>query len=147
MLDPRTAATRRAHTDRALALGIDEAFINEMVESFYGRVRRHPNLGPVFDAVIGNDWEAHLVTMKNFWNALTFYNGRYKGKPVPAHRAVPGIEPEHFSTWLEIWRDTLEDISPDPAVAEYYTGRAGNMARSLQQNIFKQPDKGQSPGA
>ena len=69
-------------------MGIDEAFINEMVESFYGRVRRHPQPGA---GIRCGDrqrlGEAHLVTMKNFWNALTFYNGRYKGKPVPAHRA------------------------------------------------------------
>jgi hemoglobin len=43
------AIRERAVADMA-AMGVDEAFVDRLVETFYGRVLAHPELGPVFDA-------------------------------------------------------------------------------------------------
>ncbi|MGO8205092.1 globin, partial [Rhizobium ruizarguesonis] len=35
---------------------VDAAFIDRLVETFYGRVLAHPDLGPVFDAKLSGRW-------------------------------------------------------------------------------------------
>ena len=39
--------------------GIDEAMIERLVHTFYGRARRDPLLGPIFDSTV-QDWERHI---------------------------------------------------------------------------------------
>ena len=63
----RSAAERRQDIqDNAARLGIDEAFISRLVETFYARVRADRNLGPIFERVV-DDWPAHLAKLKDFW--------------------------------------------------------------------------------
>ena len=40
--------------------GIDEAMIERLVRSFYGRARRDTLLGPIFDGTV-QDWERHMT--------------------------------------------------------------------------------------
>ena len=68
----RTASARRSDIAvRAAAMGVDEAFIGVLVDRFYEAVRADPELGPVFEAAIGEDWSTHLQTMKHFWACRT----------------------------------------------------------------------------
>ncbi len=135
MHDQRTLDARQQAVDQAASIGINETFINNLVEEFYHRIRKHQTLGPVFDSAISEHWGPHLGKMKDFWSALTFYNARYKGKPVPAHQAVPGIRPEHFDPWLAIWRATLEDLAPNAQVVDFFLFRARGMAKSLRKAV------------
>ncbi len=81
----RSAEERRAEIQaNAARLGIDDAFISDLVETFYARVRAHPRLGPIFNGEI-DDWPAHLAKLKDFWASVALNAGRYSGKPVPAH--------------------------------------------------------------
>ena len=64
-------------------------------------------LGPIFLAAIGEDWTAHLKTMCDFWSSVMNTSGRYKGKPIPAHVKLPGIEPRHFEHWLRLFSETV----------------------------------------
>jgi hemoglobin len=59
------AHARAAKRAEAIQLGIDEDFIDAMVERFYGSVRADALLGPIFDARIA-DWPHHLARMKQF---------------------------------------------------------------------------------
>ena len=40
---------RRDIQDNARRLGINEAFISRLVETFYARIRKHALLGPIFE--------------------------------------------------------------------------------------------------
>ena len=44
------AAIRERAEAEMLEMGVNEAFIGRLVETFYARVLAHPDLGPVFDA-------------------------------------------------------------------------------------------------
>ncbi|MEZ5947552.1 MAG: hypothetical protein R3C04_12010 [Hyphomonas sp.] len=62
----RTGEERRASIEEnAEALGIDEAFISTLVDTFYGKVRGDAPIGPVFEGAIGESWDAHLPKMKS----------------------------------------------------------------------------------
>ena len=63
----------------------DEQQIKELVDSFYSRVRKDELLGPVFAEAIGEGWDAHLVTMSDFWSSVLLASGRYKGNPMLVH--------------------------------------------------------------
>ena len=132
----RSAEERRRDIQaHAASLGIDEAFIETLVETFYGRVREHDRLGPIFNGEI-DDWPDHLAKLKDFWASVAMNAGRYSGKPVPAHVELEGVRREDFGEWLGLFRRTLEDISPGAETVDYFMVRAERIAQSLQLAMF-----------
>ena len=128
---------RREIQENAARLGIDEAFISDLVEAFYRRIRAHPLLGPVFEGEIGDHWDPHLATMKDFWSSMAMNTGRYSGKPFPAHMKLTGITPAHFNIWLALFRLTLEDLTGNAETVGYFMERANRIARSFQLGMFE----------
>ncbi len=114
---------------------VTEADIRRMVEAFYAKVRRDPVLAPVFEAAIGPDWEGHLQVMVDFWSSVLRMTGRYKGKPLQVHRALPDLKPAHFDRWLGHFRVTAAETQT-PAAAALFVQRAERIAATLQQGIF-----------
>ncbi len=136
----RSAAERRKAIQlNAAAMGIDEAYISLLVETFYDRVRANSELGPIFDHVIGDNWGPHLARMKNFWASVALNAGLYSGKPVPKHQNLNNVTSQHFETWLSLFRQTLEDTAPTPAAIDYFMERADRIASSLQLAMFGLP--------
>lgn len=132
----RSAEERRQELrDHTAALGIDEAYISTLVETFYTRVRAHPVLGPVFDVAI-SDWGPHLETMKDFWSSVALGTGRYSGRPVPAHARHRHIQQVHFNLWLALFEQTLRDTAATPEAAAFFLERANRIAQSLQYALF-----------
>lgn len=128
---------RREIQENAERLGIDEAFVSNLVENFYARVRAHPLLGPVFQNEIDDNWAPHLATMKDFWSSVAMNTGRYSGKPFPAHMKLTGITPAHFNIWLALFRLTLEEMSDTAETVDYFMERANRIARSFQLGMFE----------
>jgi len=52
MTSPHALAAHQKIREDAVRIGIDEAFISTLVDTFYARVREHPQLGPVFEAAV-----------------------------------------------------------------------------------------------
>lgn len=127
---------RREIQERADAMGVDRAYISTLVETFYGRIRAHPTLGPVFENAIGDEWDPHLEKMKQFWASVALNAGTYSGKPVPAHKKHTTIEARHFTLWLTLFREVLEETAPTPEAVDYFMERADRIARSLQLAMF-----------
>lgn len=136
----RIASERRAQVQAdATAMGIDDDYISLLVDTFYTRIRADAELGPIFDKVIGDNWGPHLARMKDFWASVALNAGRYSGKPVPKHQKLGEATPDHFVKWLSLFRQTLEDTAPSPAVVLYFMERADRIANSLQLAMFGLP--------
>lgn len=143
MTDSRALDRRQAIIDQAYAMGINNAYIDQLIETFYMRIREHAILGPVFDQAIGDNWPHHLSRMKDFWASVTMNAGRYSGKPVPAHRQhSESIQEWHFGIWLGLFKQTLEDTAPSPEAIDYFMVRAERIAESLKLAIFGMPGLG-----
>ncbi|MBN9557678.1 MAG: group III truncated hemoglobin [Alphaproteobacteria bacterium] len=133
---------RRAQIVRGIVekTGVDEGMVKTLVHTFYGKVRQDPLLGPVFDRVIGDHWDAHLAKMCDFWSSVMLMSGRYKGNPMIAHMRLKMVGPQHFERWLQLFGETAEEVCP-PNASEAFVARAQNIARSLQLGMFYRADR------
>ncbi|HWU93351.1 MAG TPA: group III truncated hemoglobin [Sphingomicrobium sp.] len=130
---PHALAARDEKRREALALGIDEAFVSDLVENFYGRVQRDPELGPIFDARVG-DWPTHLERMKRFWRSVLFSSGEFLGNPMIKHAMIPGLDRALFDRWLLLFGETLDELG-DADAREHVHSRARMIAGSLLNGI------------
>jgi len=105
--------------------------IETLVATFYARIRQDDVLGPIFLAAIGEDWTAHLKTMCDFWSSVMNTSGRYKGKPIPAHVKLTGIEPRHFEHWMRLFSETAHELF-GADLAAMFVQRAERIAESLK---------------
>lgn len=133
------AAIRERAEAEMKALGIDDVFIGRLVDTFYGRVRAHPELGPIFDARLSGRWPEHMEKMKSFWTSVAFRSGAYGGKPVQAHLGIANMSPELFPKWLALFAATLDDIAPNNDAKAWFMTTAERIARSLTLSLFYNP--------
>ena len=126
-------AALRASLAPGPAAGVDEALIARQVPTFYGKVRRDPLIGPIFEAAI-TDWDTHLAKLCDFWSSVLLGTGRFQGAPMAAHIRLPGLAAPHFARWLELWRETARETCP-PAAADLFIARAEMIARYFQMGI------------
>jgi len=113
-----------------------ESQIEDLVATFYARIRKHPSLGPIFARVIGDDWTPHLKVMCDFWSSVMLTTGRYKGRPIPAHVRINQqrqglIAPEHFTEWLSLFEATAKELFA-PDLAASFVEKARRIAESLK---------------
>jgi len=90
-----------------------------LVDNFYGKVRKDPLIGPIFDQVIQDRWPEHLEKMYRFWQTVLLEDHTYFGSPFPPHANLP-VEWVHFEKWLELFNQTID---------EHFTGEVAAEAR------------------
>lgn len=114
---------------------ISEETLPLLVDAFYARVRQDPDLGPIFNDAI-HDWPEHLERLSAFWSSVMLTSGRYKGRPVPAHKKHEDrVAPEHFTRWLALWKATTDELMI-PEAAQALQAAAGRIGESLQLALF-----------
>ena len=128
--------TRKRLQSEARAMGITEDYITLLVDAFYGKVRAHPELGPVFDNHIQDHWPDHLARMKLFWNSIALRTGTYRGNPLPVHKALSDARSEHFQIWLDLFKETLVETAPSTGVVDQFMKYATSMADRLSKAMF-----------
>ncbi|QRM53905.1 truncated hemoglobin [Sinorhizobium sp. BG8] len=132
------AIRNRADADME-QIGVTPGFIPLLVDTFYGRVRAHDMLGPVFEARLAGRWPEHMEKMKRFWSAVAFKDGGYGGKPVMAHQGIAGLQPPLFQAWLGLFSETLDDIAPSQEAKAWFMETAERIAKSLVLSLFYNP--------
>lgn len=80
--------------------------IDRVVAIFYGAVRRHEILGPIFANHV-TDWPAHEQRIASFWRNAIMYDRGYDGNPMRVHMAAGDVEAAHFEHWLMLFDATL----------------------------------------
>lgn len=115
--------------------GLDQKLVRAVVEAFYGRARRDPLIGPVFNSRIPDDhWPAHIDLITEFWNSMLLGTGTYAGRPMPKHMAIPELDDAHFMRWLRLFRETVEELCP-PDIAALFIERSERIGNSFRMNI------------
>lgn len=118
-----------------------EEEVTRLVHGFYDRVRADSQLGPIFDAHVG-DWDVHLAKMVQFWSSLLRGTGTYRGSPMPVHIALPDLNAGLFQQWLALFHQTT-DTFPNRPFAERAEEFAHRVARSLWYGyqLSREPDR------
>jgi hemoglobin len=116
---------------------ITEESITRLIDSFYGKVRTDPELGPVFERKIAPDqWSAHFLKMYAFWSQIMLGTRRYKGNPILKHAAIPNLLAPMFERWLSLFGETAQEIF-SPHVAAEFQQKADRIAESLKLCLFR----------
>ncbi len=136
-LPEHVRAARARKRAEAETLGIDDAFISLLVETFYSSVRADDRLGPIFTAHV-NDWDAHLARLKQFWRSVLHSSGEFTGNPMRTHMALPTLAADDFAHWLELFYAALVRLGTSPAAIHEIGTRARMIADSLLTGIAMQ---------
>lgn len=127
---PRRPAARQGP---GVAAGVTEAMIHAQVHAFYGKIRTDPVLEPIFNREI-DDWDHHLAKMCDFWSSVLLMTGRFKGAPTAVHARLEDVRPAHFAHWLDLFRQTAQEVCP-PQAAALFVAKSEIIAQSLQLHI------------
>jgi hemoglobin len=114
---------------------LDEPMVAAVVSEFYAKARRDEVIGPVFNRIVAADhWPEHIQTITDFWSSMLLGTGRYRGRPMPKHLAIPELNDEHFQRWLTLFRETAEELCP-PHIAALFVDRAERIGFSFRIRI------------
>ena len=108
----------------------DLSSIIVLVDDFYGKVHSDKLLGPIFSAVIKDDWQSHLDKMYAFWNAALFGGPGFKGSPFAMYATLP-IALGHFARWIKLFAQSIDEHFEGPKASETKT-KAGLMSMMCQ---------------
>jgi hemoglobin len=111
---------------------ITETQISDLVDRFYAKVRLDPEIGPIFNAIVG-DWPHHLATLKDFWSTVLLTTGRYKGDPMMTHLQLP-LDPAHFERWLALFAETANVVFPSELAANVIA-KSQRIAQNFKNGI------------
>lgn len=117
--------------------------IARVVQTFYGAVRRHEVLGPVFAGHV-EDWPAHEDRIAAFWRNAILYDRGYDGSPMRAHMNAGDVRPEHFDDWLMLFDATLLRVLPRET-ARAWSALAHRIGAGLRMGVRDLRDGGGPP--
>ncbi len=116
--------------------------IKQMVDIFYGKVRKDDLLADIFNGIIKDNWPTHLEKMYRFWQTILLEEHTYNGSPFAPHARLP-VEGKHFDRWKQLFFETVdENFSGDKATEAKF--RATKMAEMFQLKIeyFQNQNRG-----
>lgn len=117
--------------------------IDRVVAVFYGAVRRHEVLGPVFANHV-SDWPAHEARIASFWRNAILYDRGYDGNPMRVHRQAGDVRPDHFPVWLALFDETLRRSLP-PDTARSWSALAHRIGQGLRMGVMDARDDDTGP--
>lgn len=130
--------TARPAPPRVPAVNISPDEIALLVDRFYGDIRAHPRLGPLFEGRLAGKWDPHLERMNRFWRSVLLHSGEYSGQPVVKHNGLPDLQEDDFRLWLELFESTTAKLF-EAETGAAITVIARRIARSLWLARFGTP--------
>lgn len=119
--------------------------IEQLVRTFYGKVRQNETLGYIFDDIMKIDWEHHIPILVDFWETILLDTNSYTRNAMGEHFKVNQkikLEPLHFTTWLNLFDSTVDELFSGEK-AELAKKRAHSVAQIMQLKM-NQINKGNS---
>lgn len=112
-------------------LSLDD--VKNLVDTFYGKIRKNELLGPIFDEHIQDRWPQHLEKMYTFWQTVLLKEHTYFGSPFVPHANLP-VDNIHFNTWVRIFNETVDELFKGD-IAEEAKWRGAKMAEMFETKI------------
>jgi hemoglobin len=107
----------------------DRKDVEQLINSFYDKVKQDDVIGFIFNDVAKVNWEKHLPVMYDFWENIIFLTNTYSGNPMQVHmhlnRRVQ-LAKEHFERWLKLFTGTVDEL---------FEGKNANVAKEKAVSI------------
>lgn len=113
------------------------ADIEQLIITFYDRVKADPLLGYIFNEVAKVNWETHTPVIVDFWETILLDNPVYRKNAMEVHYLLHAKQPftaGHFERWLQLFEQTVHDLYAGP-VATMAIKRARGIASLMQFNL------------
>jgi hemoglobin len=108
-----------------------EDFVERLLDAFYAKVRRDPELAPVFEGIIRDRWPEHMLRIKSFWlTALRISSGYHGPDFMPAHLRHASIQATQLTRWLALFEETVQEMAPADEQA-----RLMRIAHAMAENL------------
>jgi hemoglobin len=120
------------HPNAEVAVPVNQADIDTLVDVFYARVQHDEVIGPIFNEAV-EDWPAHLALLKGFWASVLLGVGQFKGNPLETHLKLP-ISREHFERWLVLFAETATELLPAEKAA-LFIDKSQRIAETFQRGM------------
>ncbi|MGY6742777.1 MAG: group III truncated hemoglobin [Cecembia sp.] len=117
--------------------------IEQLVDSFYSKVRKDELLGEIFEQIIQDKWPEHLDKMYRFWETVLLEDHTYFGSPFTPHAHMP-VEERHFKRWVSLFNETVDELF-EGEKAERAKWQGGRMAEMFLIKINYFRESGRSP--
>ncbi|WP_020604572.1 group III truncated hemoglobin [Spirosoma spitsbergense] len=115
----------------------NRADIDQLVETFYGRVFSDELIGPIFTLVAQVKPETHFPLLGDFWETILFGQNRYHGNVILKHvdlHLKQALQPAQFERWTSLFCLTIDKLFAGP-MAENAKTRARTMSMVLQAKL------------
>lgn len=115
----------------------NRADVENLVNTFYDKVRDDATIGIIFNEIADVHWDTHLPKMYDFWEGILFGTGNYKGRPMPPHfklNETYPFRPEYFDAWLALFYATVDELFEGNKATEVKM-RAMNIAAVMEHRI------------
>lgn len=108
------------HSSPFEAIG-GEKVLSSLVDAFYSRVGKHPDLTPIFPADLTETARKQKQFLTQYLGGPTLYTDEH-GHPMMRARHLPfEITPKRASAWLSCMREAMDEIGLDgPLRDEFY---------------------------
>lgn len=118
----------------------DEYDIEVLIDVFYAKVLRHPNLSVYFSHAVKN-WDFHKTRFVQFWSSRLLFTESYDGGTLlPQHVAIDA-QFDHsfnkglFDDWAQLWVETVNELFiGEKAKLAIETGE--HMAKNIYLKMF-----------
>jgi hemoglobin len=107
-----------------------------LVDRFYEKVLKDEVIGFFFTDVAAINLKEHLPRMYDFWESMLFRTQTYGRNAMMPHLRLnqkEPLQPQHFTRWLELFNETIDDLFSGP-VADEAKLRASGVAMSISRN-------------
>ncbi len=87
--------------------------IEQVVNTFYEKVRNDEQLGYIFNQIAQVNWEKHLPKMYDFWEHVLWGTGSYYGHPMLPHFQLNDkfpLQNQHFEHWKSLFFETVDEL-------------------------------------
>jgi hemoglobin len=119
-----------------------------LVRAFYGRALTDEVIGFLFTDVAKLDLEAHVPRITSFWETVLLGGQSYTGGAFAPHAALhakAGLRGGHFTRWVALWRQTVDELFAGPT-AELAKTHAQRVANAFHARLSGHPEPEGEPG-
>ncbi|MGO0062914.1 globin domain-containing protein [Brevibacillus fluminis] len=120
-----------AHTTTLYQLVGGEETVSRLVQAFYPRVYRHPDLAPLFEGEMAEIMRKQRMFLTQFLGGPTLYSDEF-GPPAMRMRHMPfPITPERAVAWLACMKEAMDEIGLDGMGRDLFYGRLSQVAQIM----------------